>query len=96
VRSVAAEDKIFWGVQTEKGTNFHTGFLANQKSNVIFSVANILWGGRGEAGPPKIFCGGYEVLLVHTSNADANANAKNEKKFIFLYLPLRFHFAFVT
>jgi len=34
---VAAEDKIFGGTQTKKGTNFHTGFLANQKGNVIFS-----------------------------------------------------------
>jgi len=39
-----AEDKNFLGVaKLKKGTNFHTGFLANQKGNVIF-LCGILWG----------------------------------------------------
>jgi len=38
-KTVAAEDKVFregrGRAQTEKRTNFHTGFLANQEGNVI-------------------------------------------------------------
>jgi len=47
------------GAQTEKGAYSLAGFLANQKSNLIFNVASILWGG----GHPSHLCVCVHVFL---------------------------------
>jgi len=61
---VVAEDKIFWwgGI-----TYFHTGFLANQKGNVIF-----LWQAFYGVAASQMFCilpplhSGHKCFLVIT------------------------------
>jgi len=51
IRAMAKEHKNLG--QTEKWTNFHTGFLANQKGNIIFFILQAFYGGR--SGPTKMW-----------------------------------------
>jgi len=56
------------GAQTKKGTNFHTGFLASQKSNVMFLCGKHFMGA----------CSPHPQKQLCSTAPDARCNARQE------------------